>query len=150
MVYYAITPAFILLDYFGGLNIRVAVLDLYPTYKGLYYFFCILCGVCVYLVPRFSPIVALFESLTIYIMTILSVFIPYFQAIEHMDDILNADIQFASIVTPPHITNLILAGGIAAFTFNNSLEALGISDNKKIKDRRNDLNSKPQNFINQD
>ena len=146
MVYYAVTPAFILLDYFGGLNIRVAILDSYPTYKGLYYFFCILCGVCIYLVPRFSPIVALFESFTIIMMTILALYIPYFITIE---DVMNADFDFTKILTIPYIVNLILAGGIAAFTFNKSLEAFGISDNK-IKDKRNDSNSKPQNFMSQD
>jgi len=38
-VYYCITPLFILLDYAGGLSIRVAVLDSMPLYKNLYYGF---------------------------------------------------------------------------------------------------------------
>lgn len=131
-IYFALTPVFILLDYVGGMNIRVAVLDLYPMYKGPYYVFCILCGVFIYLAPRFSPVIALFESLIIYMMTILSVFIPYFKLIQHTDDILNTDFQLENIMTAPNITNLVLAGIIAVFTLRTSLEALGMSDNKLI------------------
>ena len=59
-LYYYATPVFILLDYFGGVNVRVAVLDAMPLYKNLYYGFCILCGVGVYALPRLTPVVALF------------------------------------------------------------------------------------------
>lgn len=129
-IYFALTPAFILLDYFGGMNIRIAVLDSYPTYKGLYYGFCILCGIITFFIPRFSPVIALFESIAIYLMTILGVFVPYFQLIQHAD--LNTDFQLENIMTAPYITNLVLAGFIAVFTFHTSLEVIGISDNESI------------------
>jgi hypothetical protein len=123
-LYYAITPLFILLDYFWGINIRVAILDSEPMYKGLYYGFCIFCGIMVYIVPWCSAIVALVESAIILGMTILGVFMQYAQAILQVDDVLNADIQTISIVGPPHVINLVLAGGIALYTLRRSINEL--------------------------
>jgi len=126
-LYYAITPLFILLDYIWNINVRVMVLDSQPLYKGLYYGFCILCGVIVYLIPRFSAVVALAESAVIFTMTILGIFISYVQAILQMDDVLSAELETVSIVGPPHLVNLVLAGGMAVLTFKMSLHELGIS-----------------------
>ncbi len=128
-LYYTITPLFILLDYVWGINVRTVVLDSEPMYKGLYYGFCVLCGVVIYIVPRLSPVVALVESSIIFMMTVLSVFIPYVQTIVQMDNILDADIQYISILAPSYIVNLVLSGGMAALTFNKSLNVLGISGN---------------------
>ena len=126
-LYYAITPAFILLDYFCGINIRVSVLDNFPLYKGLYYGFCILCGVIIFLIPRSSPFVALIESIIIIVMIVLGVFMPYLQSITESFDILNADLE-TMYISPEHIINFVLAGSIAAFTFRKSLRELGFRD----------------------
>jgi len=126
-LYYAVTPVFILLDYVWHINVRVAILDSKPLYKGLYYGFCVLCGIAVYVVPRCSSVVALAESIIIFVMTVLGVFIEYTQAILQMDDILNTDIQTVSIVGPPDVINLVLAGGMALLTFKKSLSELGLS-----------------------
>ncbi len=56
--YYLLTPAFILLDYAVGVNVRAAALDAMPLYKNLYYGFCILCGVVVFVWPLASAVVA--------------------------------------------------------------------------------------------
>lgn len=130
-LYYTITPLFILLDYVWGVNVRTVVLDSEPVYKGLYYGFCILCGVVIYIIPRLSPVVALVESSVIFMMTVLSVFIPYIQTIVQMDNILDADIQYINVLGPTYIMNLVLSGGMAALTFNKSLNVLGISGNKR-------------------
>jgi len=115
---------FILLDYIWHINVRVAILDSEPLYKGLYYGFCILCGVLVYIIPKCSAIVAFFESGIIFAMTVLGIFIPYARAISQMDDVLNADIQTISIVSPPQVVNLVLAVGIAFYTFRRSVDEL--------------------------
>lgn len=141
-LYYAVTPVFILLDYLCGINVRAVVLDSKPVYKVLYYGFCILCGIAIYLVPRYTAVVALLESTIIFLMTVLSVFIPYVQSIFLMDDILNADIQYISIATPSYIVNLVLAGGMAALTFKQSVNTLGISGNWPMKDIKKDPNNK--------
>lgn len=123
-LYYAVTPVFILLDYLWHINVRVAILDSEPLYKSLYYGFCVFCGIMVYIVPWCSSIVAFFESGIILIMTILGLFIPYARAISQMDDVLNADIQTISVMGPPHIINLVFAGGIAFYTFRRSLDEM--------------------------
>ena len=40
-LYFYITPVFILLDYFLGVNVRASALEGMPMYKNLYYGFCI-------------------------------------------------------------------------------------------------------------
>jgi hypothetical protein len=125
-LYYYITPLFILLDYAGGLSIRVAVLDSMPLYKNLYYGFCILCGVGVYALPRLTPVVALFESSINVLMMVLAVFLPYIRFIAETDDFLSVDLPMARF-DAPHVINIILAGVIAIFGFHGSLRAMGVS-----------------------
>ncbi len=127
-LYYAITPVFILLDYIWGINVRVAVLDNFPLYKGLYYGFCIICGVLVFLVPRSSSIVALVESIIIIMLTVLGVMLPYIQILSESLDIMSTDFEKINIFQPQYIINLILAGGIAYMTFQKSLRELGFRD----------------------
>ena len=120
-LYYAITPVFILLDYIGGINFRVAVLDNFAMYKGLYYGFCIICGLLVFLVPRSSSFVAVIESIIIIMMTVFSIFIPYTRIISGGSDVLDLDFQGMNIVQPNYIINLCLAGSIAVITFRTSI-----------------------------
>jgi len=129
-VYYYITPLFILLDYAGGLSIRVAVLDSMPLYKNLYYGFCILCAVGVYALPRLTPVVALFESSINVLMTVLPVFLPYVRFITETDDFLTADLPATAGFGAPQVVNVILAGVIAIFGFHGSLRAMGVSGDR--------------------
>ena len=133
-LYYTVTPLFILLDYLWGINVRAVVLDSVPMYKGLYYGFCILCGVVIYIIPKFSPVVALVDSTVIFSMTVLSIFMSYVQSFVQIDDILDADLQYVNIVGPPCIINLLLVGGMAALTFRTSLSTLGMSGNEPASD----------------
>jgi len=124
--YYYITPLFILLDYIWGVNVRVNVLDSTPLYKNLYYGFCILCGVGMYIAPRYSAVVALFESTINFTMVVLGIFVPYVQNILYVDDILSADFKAmeASLNIQP-IVNLVLAGSVAIFVFRQSIQTIG-------------------------
>ena len=123
-LYYLITPVFILLDYCGGINVRVAVLDDMPVYKNLYYGFCVLCGVVVYLLPQWSAVVALFESPVNLVITILGLVLPYVETIQHADDILTTGWSPALGLSPEYITNLLLAAGVATFAFLQANKAL--------------------------
>jgi hypothetical protein len=123
-LYYLATPAFILLDYCGGLNVRVAVLEGMPLYKNLYYGFCILCGVAVYFLPEYSAVVALFESPVNFLITILGIVLPYFDRLKQFDDILNADWRPVPDFGTEYVTNLLLAAGISAFAFLQSTRVL--------------------------
>jgi len=125
-LYYYITPLFILLDYLGGINIRAAVLDSMPMYKNLYYGFCIFCAAGIYFRPRFSAVVALFESTIMVLMTVLSVFLPYIQVLMQADDVLSENWDIMNAFSIPRIVNLVLAGTIAIFAFHGSLRELKI------------------------
>jgi hypothetical protein len=92
--YFYITPLFIVLDYFWGFNIRISALDSEPTYKYLYYGFCILCGVLMYIFPNYSYITALFESSINIMMLILILILPYARIITTItEDPLGADFK---------------------------------------------------------
>jgi len=125
-LYYYATPVFILLDYFGGVSVRVAALDSMPFYKNLYYGFCILCGVSAYALPWLTPVVALLESSINFLMTVLAVFMPYFRFITETEDVLTAPLPTVAGVDTPHIVNILLAGSIAVLGFHGSLRAMGV------------------------
>jgi hypothetical protein len=123
-LYYLVTPAFIALDYWAGVNVRVAVLDSMPLYKSLYYGFCVLCGVLVYLLPASSAGVALVESSINILLTVLAVFLPYVHTIMLYDDALTQRWDPMAAFDASHIINLLLSGGIAVIAFKESTEAL--------------------------
>ena len=127
--YYYITPLFILLDYFGGLSVRAAVLDSMPMYKNLYYGFCIFCAVGIYFRPGFSAVVALFESTIIVLLTVMSVFLPYVRYIMEAD-VLNTNWDFTNAFSVPRIVNIVLSGTVGIFAFHGSLRMLGTPEGR--------------------
>jgi len=123
--YFYITPLFILLDYIWGVNVRVSALDSIPVYKNLYYGFCILCGVCMYFVPRYSAIVTLFESIINFAMIVFSIFMPYIQNMIYAEDILNADFKaMEESINAQSIVNLVIVGSFVVLTFQKSIQTI--------------------------
>jgi hypothetical protein len=130
--YFYITPLFILLDYIWGVNVRVSALDSMPVYKNVYYGFCVLCGISMYAVPRYTAVVALFESVINFTMIMLCLFVPYVQNILFVDDILDADFKtMGETLNSLPIVNLLIVGSCAVMIFRRSIEtikeALGLS-----------------------
>ena len=128
-LYFYITPLFIFVDYFWGVSVRVSALDSWPLYKNLYYGFCILCGVCMYIIPRYSAVVALFESMINFMMLVLSIFLQYIQTITNlMDDALGADFKaMEDSLTAESMTNLAIVGFCLILTFRTSIDTIRIS-----------------------
>ena len=124
--YYYLTPLFILLDYFGVTNVRVAALDSMPVYKNLYYGFCIVCGIVVFFSPRCSLIVGLFESVINIIVTVVILFLPYIHFVKHADDILTIELPFAAGVEVQCIGNILIAGMIAVISFRGCIHELSM------------------------
>ncbi len=123
--YFYITPLVILLDDFGGVNVRVSALESMPLHKNLYYGFCILCGICMYIIPRYSAVVALFESSINFMMIVLGIFLPYVQYILYVDDILNADFKaMEASRNAQSIVNLFIVGFCVILTFRKSIETI--------------------------
>lgn len=128
-LYYYMTPLFILLDYFGGISVRAAVLDSTPLYKNLYYGFCVLCAFGIYFRPGLSAVVALFESMIIVLMTVLSVFLPYVKYIMEAD-VLNTNLDYTNAFSIPRIVNIVLSGAIGILAFHGSLRMLGTPEGR--------------------
>ena len=123
--YFYITPLFILLDYVLGVNVRVNALESMPLYKNLYYGFCILCGVCMYIVPRYSAVVTLFESIINFGMIVFSIFMPYIQNMMYAEDILNADFKaMEEAINAQSIMNLVIVGSFVVLTFQKSIKTI--------------------------
>ena len=121
--YYYATPIFILLDYIMGINVRVSALDAMPLYKNLYYGFCILCGLGMYISPRYSPVVALLESAINYVLMILLLLRPYIICLMQ-EDIIGEGWQSVEALSPEQITNLLIAAVVAAMAFKASIHKL--------------------------
>ena len=122
-LYYLITPAFIVLDYWAGVNVRVTVFDGLPLYKNLYYGFCMMCGAVMYLLPVSSPFVALCESSVNILLTILALFLPYVQNLQRLAD-LEGDWKPVETFGTEAAVNLVLAATMAAIAFVQSNKAL--------------------------
>jgi len=127
--YFYITPLFILLDYIFGINVRVSALETMPLYKNLYYGFCILCGICMYIIPRYSAVVALFESSINIIMLVLSIYLPFIRTLTAlMDDVLDADFTtLEELLKVQPMINLFIVGFCLILTFRKSIETIAES-----------------------
>ena len=127
--YFYITPLFILLDYILGINVRVSALETMPLYKNLYYGFCIICGICMYIIPRYSAIVALLESSINIMMLVLGIFLPYIRTITAlMDDVLGADFTaLEETLKVQPMVNLFIVGSCLILTFRKSIETIAES-----------------------
>lgn len=62
-IYYAATAIFLLLDYWFGVNVRVAFLEAWPFWRFLYYLFCFACLALMLWKPALTTIVSTVESL---------------------------------------------------------------------------------------
>ena len=124
--YYYATPLFILLDYLGGINVRVSALDSLPFYKNAYYGLCIVCALGIYIFPKYSAVVALLESIINFLMVILLLLLPYVQFAKQ-EDILSTDWGLVSGFSIPRVMNLLIAGSIAALVIQKSSRKLSAS-----------------------
>ena len=124
--YYLLTPAFIVLDY-------VAALDAMPGCKNLYYGFCVLCGMVVFVLPAASAVVAFAESTILLFLTVPAVFRPLAGNLERFAD-LDADWQMAEALPLEGTLNLLMAAAIAVLAFHMSLSALAKSNDPAGRD----------------
>jgi hypothetical protein len=122
--YYWVTPVFVLLDYVWGINVRVAVLDAALQQKNLYYGFCVVCGVVMFLWPQSTPLVALGESAINVLMTALAILLPYMRNLQQVATI-DGDWKAAETFGVEGVTNLLMSGVIAAIAFHQSLNVIG-------------------------
>jgi hypothetical protein len=78
-LYYLATPAFFLLDWLGGIRLRVPLPEEFP-YRWAYYAFCAVCALICMGRVRLSPLVGLVESTLCILMLITGVMWPLYEA----------------------------------------------------------------------
>jgi hypothetical protein len=117
------TPAFIVLDYVGGINVRIAALDTMPSHKNFYYGFCIVCGLLAFFQPRVSMIVAIFESSIIILITLRSLLMPVLAVIGGASDI-SGDWSLIEAFDLELAINLVIAGTIGVVALRTNVKAL--------------------------
>jgi len=116
--YYAATLVFLLLDYFGGVNVRVAFLESLPTARVAYYGICFVCFGLMIWRPAWTTLIGTFESLVTMIALIFGMAV---RVIVPNDAIFEENM---AIVTTEQLVNFVIAGSIAYFAWVRGLKEL--------------------------
>lgn len=116
--YYAATIVFLLLDYFAGINVRVAFLEELPSGRIAYYAICFVCFALMIWRPAWATLIGTFESLVTLIALIFGmavrVMIPNDAIVE----------KSVAIVTTEQLVNFLIAGSIAYYSWVRGMRRL--------------------------
>ena len=78
-----------------------------------------------YIVPRYSVVVVLFESIINFSMIVLGIFLPYVQNVLYVDYILDADFKaMEASLNVQSIVNLVIVGSFVVLTFHKSVQTI--------------------------
>jgi len=116
--YYAATAVFLLLDYFAGVNVRVAFLESLPAARAAYYAICFACLALMIWRPSWTTLIATFESLVTIIALIFSMGIRVLVPNDAIFD------ENASFVTYQEVINFMISGSMAYLSWIKGLKAL--------------------------
>ena len=116
--YYAATALFLLLDFWLGVNVRVAFLDTLPTARIAYYGVCFACLALMLWRPGWTTLIGTFESLVTLIALIFSMAI---RVMIPNDAIFEENAAFVSV---QEIINFLIAGSIAYYAWVKGLKQL--------------------------
>ncbi|NNC77334.1 MAG: hypothetical protein HKN77_05175 [Woeseiaceae bacterium] len=117
-LYYAGTLVFLALDYFAGLNLRIAFLDGAGAYRAAYYLVCFACLALILWRPEWTVIVSAFES----VVTLAALIISFgTRAIVVSDAMLEGVDQG---VTMPEIVNFLMSGSVAYLAWARGMREL--------------------------
>ena len=106
-IYYAGTVIFLILDYFLGINVRLAALEQYPGVRAWYYLICFAFFALIIWRPGWSSWIAASESLLTLSLLIINMAL---RVIIVTDDMIESG---RGAVTISEIINFMLASGIA-------------------------------------
>ena len=116
--YYAATAVFLLLDYFAGVNVRVAFLESLPDARAAYYVICFACLALMIWRPAWTTLIATFESLV----TIIALIFSMAMRVMIQTDAIFA--ENASFITYQEIINFMISGSMAYVSWIKGLKAL--------------------------
>lgn len=117
-LYYAATAAFLVLDFGFHINVRVAFLDAWPSWRLVYY--AVLFGLLVAMAwaPRWAEALGVVESLVTLVALILSMGVRVM--------VIPGDLAEygATVVTGQEIVNFVISGGVAWLSWHRGMLAL--------------------------
>ena len=116
--YYAATILFLLLDYWLGVNVRIAFLEPWPAARAGYYLVCFSCLALMIWRPAWTTLIGTFESLVTLVALILSMAI---RVMVPNDAIFE---ESAAFVTVPEIMNFVISGSVAYLAWTKGLRQL--------------------------
>jgi len=116
--YYGATVVFLLLDYFMGINVRVAFLEPLPAARAAYYAICFICLGLMIWRPGWTVLIGTFESL---VMLVALIFGMGLRVLVPTDAIFAEN---ASFVTMQEVVNFIIAGSVAYLAWVRGLKEL--------------------------
>ena len=117
-VYYAGTAVFLLLDYVFQVNVRLAFLDAWPTWRFAYYCACFGLLAAIVWRPAWAEVLGVIESLVTLIALILSMAVRVMFVTDGMIE------TGTGFVTTQEIVNFMLAGGVAWLSWHRGMLAL--------------------------
>lgn len=119
--FYFLTPLFVILDYFFGLNIRIAGLEHFGFYKYFYYLFCIICAVIIHKFKGYSLIVGFIESSINLLILFIGFLLPYYSYASLIEE---GNVDEISFYNSSMIINFMVSGFILIITFQYSLNRI--------------------------
>lgn len=117
-LYYAATVVFLLLDFFAGINVRLAFLADLPNARLAYYVVCFGCLGLMLWRPAWTEIISAFESLVTMVALIISMGMRALLATDRMLE------GSAELLTMEQVVNFLLAGGIAYVAWVRGINSL--------------------------
>ena len=116
--YYGATAVFLLLDFLGGINIRVAFLDDWPVWRGSYYLACFGCLILIAWRPGLTTLVTTAESL----LTLAALIISMGVRVMTLPETVHT--ASAELVTAEELANFAIAGFVAWYGWCQGTAAL--------------------------
>jgi hypothetical protein len=115
--YLGLTPAFALLDYTTGIDLRVSLLDGHRLLHGAYYVVSFLCGIGAYVRPEAARAIAVGESSANIAILVIGVFTAYFAVLESAA----GPGAVVNPFTPEAVANLVISALWAYVAYARSL-----------------------------
>jgi hypothetical protein len=125
-LYYAGTLIFIILDYFFGINVRLAFLEAWPGIRALYYFLCVFCLGLMFWRPDWSLWIGTIESALALSLLIVTMGVRVMTVSEQLL------VTGTGLVTMSEIMNFMIVGMAAWVAWMRGIAALGKQSGVKI------------------
>jgi len=121
ILYYLATLIFLLLDYWLGLNVRIAFLESWPVARLAYYLLCFACLALMVWRPAWSAVIAAVESLTAVVALTFSMAVRVMIVTDEMID------TGRGFVSMEEIVNYLIVGSIAYMSLLRHVQSLKVS-----------------------